>query len=126
MLIKYSVSTFLRYPIDLFQFLLGNKVPLHERMLMDAAERLLGKRFNRAEAKHYLREISEKDFIRMNEVEGFKVVGNLPNHFFGKFIYFILRCTKPEIVIESGVSHGASSWNILNALHKNQKGTLYS
>ncbi|CAN5574289.1 hypothetical protein BH11BAC1_BH11BAC1_23140 [soil metagenome] len=126
MLTKYSKSTFFKYPFAMMQFAAGNKMPLHHAMLMDSARKLLGNRFNEGEAKIYIDEITNKDFIRMNEVQGFKVVGNQPTHFFGKFLYFILRCLKPEIVVESGVSHGASSWNILNALHKNKKGTLYS
>lgn len=126
MLIKYSKTAFLKYPVSMLRFAAGNHVPLHELMLIDSAKRLLGSRFNREEANSYLREIREEDFIKMNTVDGFKVVGNQPKHFLGKFIYFIIRCMKPEIIVESGVSHGASSWNILNALHKNKTGTLYS
>jgi len=110
----------------MIRFAAGNKIPLHELMLVDSAKKLLGPRFNMAEARTFLEELANEDFIKMNEEENFNVVGNRPKHFLGKFIYFILRCMKPEIVVESGVSHGASSWNILNALNKNQKGTLYS
>ncbi len=126
MLIKYSKATLIKYPFAMLQFALGNKFPLHNKMLFDSARKLLGSRFNEEEAHIYLEEIRKKDFIEMNKVEGFRVVGNQPTHFFGKFIYFIIRCLKPETVVESGVSHGASSWNILNALNKNNKGMLYS
>lgn len=126
MLEKYSSSKFLNHPVALAQFATGNKIPLHNLMLYRAARKMLGSRFNESEASQYLNEIRDWDFIKMNEVPGFHLVGNLPKHFFGKFIYFILRCMKPDVVVESGVSHGASSWNILNALHKNNKGMLYS
>ena len=116
----------MKYPVAILQFAAGNKFPLHNKMLFDAARKLLGNQFNETEARGYLDEIHRQDFIEMNHVEGFRVVGNQPKHFFGKFIYFIIRCMKPETVVESGVSHGASSWNILNALHKNNKGKLYS
>jgi predicted O-methyltransferase YrrM len=126
MIIRYNKLSFFRWPAAMMQFAMGNKIPLHNAMLMDAARRMLGNNFNASEASAYLREIASDEFIPMNKSETMKVVGNRPRHFFGKFIYFIVRCMKPETIIETGVSHGVSSWNILNALHRNNKGKLYS
>lgn len=42
------------------------------------------------------------------------------------FLYSIVRITKPDVVIETGVGPGGSSAIILNALNKNKKGHLYS
>lgn len=44
----------------------------------------------------------------------------------GLFLYALVRITKPEIVIETGVAYGFSSSFILQALENNKKGTLYS
>jgi hypothetical protein len=41
-------------------------------------------------------------------------------------LYLIVRLTQPDIVVETGVSSGASSAYILCALHDNKKGRLYS
>ncbi|MFH0754160.1 MAG: class I SAM-dependent methyltransferase [Candidatus Omnitrophota bacterium] len=41
-------------------------------------------------------------------------------------LYLIVRLTQPVIVVETGVSSGASSAYILCALHDNKKGRLYS
>ncbi|MBI5913472.1 class I SAM-dependent methyltransferase [Candidatus Azambacteria bacterium] len=41
-------------------------------------------------------------------------------------LYLLIRITKPEVVVETGISSGRSSTAILEALVKNGKGTLYS
>jgi predicted O-methyltransferase YrrM len=44
----------------------------------------------------------------------------------GRWLYAALRVIRPEVVIETGVASGTSSWLILNALARNATGTLYS
>lgn len=41
-------------------------------------------------------------------------------------LYLLIRLTRPDIVVETGVSSGASSAYILCAMHDNNKGRLYS
>lgn len=41
-------------------------------------------------------------------------------------LYFLIQDLKPEIVVETGVSDGMSSFIILSALNENGKGKLYS
>jgi len=41
-------------------------------------------------------------------------------------LYVICRFLRPDVVIETGVANGVSSLIILNALHMNNKGLLYS
>jgi predicted O-methyltransferase YrrM len=41
-------------------------------------------------------------------------------------LYLLIRLTRPEIVVETGVAAGASSAYILQALHENGSGKLYS
>jgi predicted O-methyltransferase YrrM len=42
------------------------------------------------------------------------------------FLYFLVRYLKPDAVVETGVSLGWSSRAILDAMHVNGQGTLYS
>lgn len=44
----------------------------------------------------------------------------------GFFLYLVVRSSKPEIVVETGVNTGESSTYILQALEDNQKGKLFS
>jgi predicted O-methyltransferase YrrM len=44
----------------------------------------------------------------------------------GRWLYAAVRVLRPELVIETGVASGASSWLILNALARNEIGTLHS
>ena len=41
-------------------------------------------------------------------------------------LYALVRYCKPDVFVETGVSHGASSAFILAAMEENQKGHLYS
>ena len=42
------------------------------------------------------------------------------------FIYYVVRCLKPNKVLETGVFHGLTTMWILKALEDNQKGELFS
>jgi len=44
----------------------------------------------------------------------------------GMFVYVLCRIYKPQFVVETGVAYGNSSSFILQALHENKKGHLYS
>jgi len=44
----------------------------------------------------------------------------------GHFLYLLVRSLKPDTMIETGVSSGESSSYILQAMHDNDKGKLYS
>lgn len=41
-------------------------------------------------------------------------------------LYFVVRLCKPQVVVETGVASGISSFTILDALAKNNSGHLYS
>jgi predicted O-methyltransferase YrrM len=126
MIKQYTKTSFLTHPVAMAKFLAGHKTDLHNVMLHDAAKFLLGKRYDRLECKHIIAEIESGDFVPMNSLPGVKLPGNKPQHLFGKFLFFIVRCVKPQIMIETGVAHGVSSWTILNAIHKNGSGKLFS
>lgn len=42
------------------------------------------------------------------------------------FLYFLTRLTRPEVIVETGVAAGYSSWAFLEALDVNGVGRLYS
>lgn len=44
----------------------------------------------------------------------------------GMFLYALCKIIQPEIIVETGVAYGLSSLYILQALHENEKGMLYS
>lgn len=44
----------------------------------------------------------------------------------GSYLYALARETKPDIVVETGVASGVSSYAILQAMEDNGKGLLYS
>ncbi len=126
MITQFKKTSFLAHPIALVKFILGDKRDLHDVILLRAAKVLLGNMYDKNSCRKYLEEIKEGDFIPMNSIPGVQLPGNKPEHLFGKFLYFIVRCAQPDIMIETGVAHGVSSWTILNAIHKNGKGKLYS
>lgn len=126
MLKQFSPTVFLTHPFAMYRYWRGEKGPMHEVMLLRAGRMLLKDRFDAALARQILQELRSGDFIPMNAVPGKQLPGNRPTHFFGKFLYFIVRMAQPEVMVETGVAHGVSSWTILNALFKNGKGRLYS
>ncbi len=126
MMIQFSRSSFLGHPLALLNFALGNKTALHEVMLKRSGRILLGENYDEALARLALQEIREGDFVPMNQLPGMSLPGNKPTYLFGKFLYFIVRCAQPKIMVETGVAHGVSSWTILNAINKNGFGKLYS
>lgn len=129
MLIRNSSSylNLIRHPLNSFEFYRGNKSPLHRSLILDSANYLLGKYYNRQAWNEALDEIDSNDLIPSNLPSERKAeVGNNLNTSFGKWIYCSIRVLKPDSLIETGVAHGYSSWIILNALHRNGKGKLYS
>lgn len=126
MIKQYKKTSFLAHPIAMARFMAGNKNDLHDVMLMESAKQLLGNKFDRKKCRVILDEIKAGDFVPMNSIPNVQLPGNKPKHLFGKFLYFIIRCVQPEVIIETGVAHGVSSWTILNAIHKNGHGKLFS
>lgn len=62
--------------------------------------------------------------------EGSERLSNLPFSLGGggnyEVLYFLIRKTKPRIIVETGVAAGWSSLSILRALRENGEGKLYS
>jgi len=70
-----------------------------------------------------LAELSRGDLVPPNHHAPF---GTALDTTLGRWLYTLIRVLRPETVIETGVAHGSSSWLILNAMQKNNRGTLHS
>lgn len=122
-----SKINIIKHPIASINFFRGNKSSLHKEIIFDSAKYLWPNKFNKNEWNSYFEELENNSLIAANKnVHESVIVGNNLNTTFGKWIYCCIRFLKPETIIETGVSHGYSSWIILNALHKNNCGKLYS
>ena len=117
---------FLRHPKALLDFKRGDKANMHRLIILKSAKKLwptdksIVKGFDNA-----LKELNQSELIPFSTAYDIPVGNNL-NTTFGKWIYCCVRVFKPQVMVETGVSHGYSSWVILNALHKNGSGHLYS
>lgn len=75
MIIQYKKTTFLSHPFALMNFVRGNKQDLHEAIIIRAAKTLLGKNYNSKEAKKYIEEIRNGEFVPMNTMPGVTLPG---------------------------------------------------
>jgi hypothetical protein len=79
-----------------------------------------------SEKLHYLYDLYNENNKKIVNLYG----PNLPTRALSEeesiSLYFSVSFLKPEVVVETGVSHGMSSLFILSALAENQKGHLYS
>ncbi len=119
-------SIALKHPLAALSFYMGNKAALHEAIILESAKYLFGAQTDLRLWKSALSEISSSQLIAPNKNTYDVVVGNNLNTTFGKWIWCCVRVLQPEVMIETGVAHGSSSWIILNAMQKNGKGKLYS
>lgn len=116
----------LRHPGAVVSFLRGDKAPMHRVLVLTAARMLLGRAFDPDPWSTALREIESNELIAYSDEGRVGPVGNSLDTTFGKWIYCCVRVLRPAHMIETGVAHGYSSWVILNAMHKNGMGRLYS
>lgn len=81
-----------------------------------------------------VREKYEAEFLLLTkEFDGRKkiLLNKIPKIFdadisLAKICYYLVRCQKPEIIVETGVANGATSNFILSAFKKNRCGLLHS
>jgi predicted O-methyltransferase YrrM len=121
-----NTSTAIKNPVATLLFKLGKKEKLHDAIIFDSAKHIFGQNTDLTNWKKALEELKKNDLIAPNENKQNKLVGNSLNTTFGKWIYCCIRILKPEVIFETGVAHGYSSWIILNAMHKNKNGKLIS
>ena len=79
---------------------------------------------NKSEINRFLREADKitRDFDTFAKSQNFTAIRFLDC----SILYTIVRALKPKIIVETGVSNGVSSRCILEALKRNNYGTLYS
>lgn len=113
----------LTHPLAGIAFLTGRKEMAHRIQILETAKELWNNTEITQGFKSALDEFERSKSKKSEQDEG---GGNRPNSTFGKWIWCCIRVFKPDSVIETGVSHGHSSRNILDAMHRNGKGKLYS
>lgn len=114
----------IKHPVSAVRFKLGNKIPLQKKLLLKAFQALQFKHLSLADFETYWNEIKNNELLPHLHQE--LKAGNGLSSTFGKWLYISIRALKPDSMIETGVANGFSSWVILNAMHKNGKGKLYS
>jgi len=114
----------LTHPIDALRFLLGNRSPLQDEIVLHAAKILCKDGFQAHLWQKALSELQKEDLLPP-QVD-YVAAGNSHRTTLGKWLYALVRSQRPDTIVETGVSHGVSSWLILNALAKNDHGFLYS
>ncbi len=116
----------LKYPLAAISFYLGNKKFLHRAIILESAKHLLGKKFHKSLWLNALNDLEKGILLPPNKNTHNLIVGNSLNTTFGKWIWCCVRVLQPDIMVETGVAHGSSTWIILNAMHLNKKGKLHS
>lgn len=116
----------LSHPLAGIAFLFGKKEMVHRIQILETAKELwknteINLRFD--SALNEFERLSSEITTQENRRSG---GGNRPNSTFGKWIWCCVRVFQPDIVVETGVSHGHSSRNILDAMYRNGKGKLFS
>ena len=81
------MTSFLNHPVSSLKYFWGDKESLHEKVMLRTGRILLKDRFDPIQAREYLAEIREGDFVKMNESGLTLMTGNKPGHLFGKMIY---------------------------------------
>ena len=120
------MSFFLSHPVAGVLFLLGKKDPAHRIQILDTASGLWNDTNITSRFRSALDELDSMKAKPTEIVDEKNSGGNRPNSTFGKWIWCCVRVFQPEVMVETGVSHGHSSRNILDAMHRNGKGRLYS
>ena len=127
-LLPHRWPTLLRNPVASAAFALGHKARLHRAFVRTTARFLFGDELDRERLDRALDELEADDLVSPRAATGGDQppVGNYVDTTLGKWLYCALRLTEPEVVVETGVAHGTSSWLLLNALEKNGRGRLCS
>jgi predicted O-methyltransferase YrrM len=113
----------LRDPRTLVMRSRGQSAKAQDRMVLAAAKRLFGKELDRGVLGGVLAELGREELIPPARpiTEGISNDVTL-----GRWLYTAVRLVRPDVVVETGVASGTSSWLILNALARNGSGRLYS
>lgn len=117
------MGTLLSNPRVLGARALGRDGDVQERMVLAAARHLFGPAVDTGMWCDALGELGDADLVPPTRPIRAGISHRVT---LGRWLYAAVRVARPEIVIETGVAAGTSSWLILNALAKNGEGRLYS
>ena len=121
--VKTWRQTALSQPWTTVGYLLRRTHYAQDAMVMAAARHLFGRDVRLDIWKAKLAELDSFDLVPPTDTAP---VGNSHLVTLGRWLYSLIRVSKPRVVIETGVAHGMSAWLILNALEKNGRGILHS
>ncbi len=99
---------------------IGKKIFKRKNIFASLMEICLSLGMERASTKALIRSGKKQEFMRQKFSFGHA------GDFEVMMLYILIRCIQPEVIIETGVASGRSSWAILQALKDNNKGKLYS
>jgi len=117
-----NIEVALRYPSSLASLILGGKARAFQSILSKILSEL--SQHNESEISSLLKMTTEKRVLVMpKELAIFNGSRDLTNIV---VLYYLVRCNRPQIVVETGVWTGKTSWGILQALRDNGKGRLIS
>ena len=120
-ILKPAISEMLKNPSLISSVLSGNFDKMYcqyWKKKLSGSQKFHDLIFNNDE-KDIIKKISELNHKILNEKSATIEAFYIP-------LYFLVRITKPETIVETGVHRGVSSLFILQALHENNKGVLYS
>ena len=120
-ILKPAISEMLKNPSLISSVLSGDFDKMYcqyWRKKLSESEKFHELVFNNDE-KDLIKKISELNHEILNDKNATIEAYYIP-------LYFLVRIIKPEIIVETGVHRGVSSLFMLQAMHENNKGILYS
>jgi predicted O-methyltransferase YrrM len=114
--------TAISHPTSTAAYLSGRKRPAQNEMVTAAARWL----FRSTPLSPWIDALAELDPAGLVPPTYHASFGTGWDETLGRWLYTLVRVLRPDTVIETGVAHGSSSWLILNAMRRNERGTLYS
>jgi predicted O-methyltransferase YrrM len=113
----------LREPTTLLAGAAGRDEIAQNRMVLAAARRLYGRDVG---SRQFAEALAELDGPTLTPPAADLRAGISHRVTLGRWLYAAVRVARPNVIVETGVASGTSSWLILNALARNETGSLYS
>jgi len=116
-----------RHPIASIQFLRGEKHPLRSLLAWEVACRALGLTSRYPEPSSHIESLADlQSQITGRQRDWPDWDSSQMSTIKGPLLYHLVRLSRPDAIVETGVASGVSSCFILQALKDNRSGTLAS